>query len=101
MLSEPHIFLFGLIYLAVGFAIQNFRRGRRRWGESYFLLPSETRKTQYYPSKTQVFPVKPTGLGNTHKTRVFANLAGRRLLGLLPAGWQETFELVPVSWQET
>ena len=29
--------------------------------------------TQYYPSKTRVFPVKPTGLGNTHKTQIFAN----------------------------
>ena len=28
-------------------------------------------------------------------------LAGRRLLGLLPAGWQETFELVPAGWQHT
>ena len=27
--------------------------------------------TQYYPSKTQVFPVKPAGLGNAHKTQVF------------------------------
>ena len=76
MLSEPHVFLFGLMYLAVGFAIQNFRRGRRGWGESYFSLPS---KTQYYPSKTWVFPVKPAGLGNTHKTRVFANLASSTL----------------------
>ena len=42
-----------------------------------FLLPS---KTQYYPSKTRVFPVKPTGLGNTHKTRVFANLEAQAII---------------------
>ena len=46
------------------------------WGgvRLIILITSKTRKTQYYPSKTWVFPVKPTGLGNTHKTRVFANL---------------------------
>ena len=41
--------------------------------DSYVILPSKTHKTQYYPSKTRVFPAKPAGLGNTHKTRVFAN----------------------------
>ena len=28
-------------------------------------------------------------------------MAGRRLLGLLPAGWQETSALVTAGWQET
>ena len=32
---------------------------------------------------------------------VFQYLAGRRLLGLLPAGWQETSALVTAGWQET
>ena len=56
-----------VIYLAVGFAIQNFRRGRRGWGDTH----------NFYNPVKPVFPstVKPTGLGNTHKTRVFTNLA--------------------------
>ena len=59
-----------VIYLAVGLLYKiNFRReGVGGVGLIIFV-------TQYYPSKTRVFPVKPAGLGNTHKIRVFANLA--------------------------
>ena len=62
-----------VLYLAVGLLYKiNFRREEGDGVRLIILLPS---KTQYYPSKTWVFPVKPTGLGNTHKSQVFANLA--------------------------
>ena len=32
---------------------------------------------------------------------VFQQLAGTSILGLLPAGWQETLALVTAGWQET
>ena len=53
------------------FAIKNFRR---EGGGGVRLIIFITHKIQYYLSKTRVFPVKPAGLGNTHKTQVFANL---------------------------
>ena len=43
------------------------------------VLPSKTQYCPVKPSKTRVFPVFPTGLGNTLKTRVFANPAWARL----------------------